>query len=126
MKIRIYYEDTDAAGIVYYANYLKFCERARSEVFFAAGSTPQGEEGYFVVKKIEAEYHQPAKLGEMVEVQTNMVQKRGASITLRQRVLRDETPLFEMLVTLVYLKNGRPGRIPPEVQSLICSWEKGE
>jgi len=123
VRIRVYYEDTDAAGIVYYANYLKFCERARSELFFSNDLSPQSDEGYFVVKKLEAEYKKPAKLGDWVTVDTKMIDKRAASITLLQRVMRDDEILFTMTVRLAYLANGRPSKIPPHLYSLISAWE---
>jgi len=124
MKIRIYYEDTDAAGIVYYANYLKFCERARSELFFSQGLTPQSENGYFVVKSIEADYIQPAMLGDTVTVETEMVEKKAASIVLIQQVKKDETLLFEMKIRLAYLQDGKPAKIPSQINELISFWQK--
>jgi len=123
VKIRIYYEDTDAAGIVYYANYLKFCERARSELFFANDLSPQSDDGYFVVKKIEAEYKKPATLGDVVTVDTKLIDKRAVSITLLQRVIRDDEILFTMKVQLVYLANGKPTKIPSHLYSLVSAWE---
>ncbi|BBG65822.1 4-hydroxybenzoyl-CoA thioesterase family active site [Hydrogenimonas sp.] len=122
MKIRVYYEDTDAAGIVYYANYLKFCERARSEAFFRRGLTPQSEEGYFVVKRVEADYIMPAKLGDVLDVETELLEKRGASITLLQSLLKDGETLFKMVVKLAFLKEGRPARIPSGLHSIISEW----
>ncbi|SFP80435.1 YbgC/FadM family acyl-CoA thioesterase [Hydrogenimonas thermophila] len=124
MKIRVYYEDTDAAGIVYYANYLKFCERARSELFFSNGLTPQSEKGYFVVKSIEANYIQPAMLGDTVIVETEMIEKKAASIVLIQQVKRDETLLFEMKIRLAYLQDGKPAKIPLQINELISLWQK--
>ena len=124
MKIRIYYEDTDAAGIVYYANYLKFCERARSELFFSQGLTPQSENGYFVVKSIEADYIQPAMLGDTLMVETEMVEKKAASIVLIQQVKKDETLLFEMKIRLAYLQDGKPAKIPSQINELISFWQK--
>ena len=124
MKIRIYYEDTDAAGIVYYVNYLKFCERARSEPFFEAGRSPQEGAGYFVVKSVQAEYLRSAKLGDLVEVRTRMVEKRSASIVLYQTVVKEEEVLFAMTIRLAYLREGRPAKIPTEIYSLLSSWEK--
>ena len=56
MHIRVYYEDTDCGGIVYYANYLKFCERARSELFFQKGLSPHNNDEFFVVKNVNADY----------------------------------------------------------------------
>ncbi len=124
MKIRVYYEDTDAAGIVYYANYLKFCERARSEQFFARGLSPESEDGYFVVKKVEAEYLKPATLGDMVEVTTELLEKRGASIVLMQKVLKDGDTLFTMKVKLAFLKEGRVCKIPPHIYSILSDWNE--
>jgi len=124
MKIRVYYEDTDAAGIVYYANYLKFCERARSELFFSNGLTPQSDHGYFVVKSIDADYIQPAMLGDTVIVETEMIEKKAASIILIQRVKRDETLLFEMKIRLAYLQDGKPAKIPSQINLLISLWQK--
>ncbi len=125
MKIRVYYEDTDAAGIVYYANYLKFCERARSERFFESGLSPQSEEGYFVVKSLEAEYKEPARLGDQVEVKTLLLERKRASITLQQEVVKEERVLFRMKIRLAYLCEGRPARIPDALYSLLSDWEKG-
>jgi len=123
MKIRVYYEDTDAAGIVYYANYLKFCERARSELFFKKGLSPQSEEGYFVVKRLEAEYIKPAKLGDLLEVTTELVEKRGASILLKQSVKREGEAIFEMSVRLAFLKDAKAAKIPESIYSLISEWK---
>jgi len=123
VKIRVYYEDTDAAGIVYYANYLKFCERARSELFFKKGLLPQSEEGYFVVKRLEAEYIKPAKLGDLLEVTTELVEKRGASILLKQCVKREGEAIFEMSVRLAFLKDAKAAKIPESIYSLISEWK---
>ncbi len=122
MKIRVYYEDTDAAGIVYYANYLKFCERARSEAFFKRGLTPQSEEGYFVVKHLEADFMKPAMLGDLLEVKTELLERKGASITLLQSVLKEGETLFEMKVKLAFLKEGRVAKIPRSLYSIISEW----
>ncbi len=122
MKIRVYYEDTDAAGIVYYANYLKFCERARSEAFFKRGLTPQGGEGYFVVKHLEADYMKPARLGDLLEVKTELLERKGASITLLQSVLKEDETLFGMKVKLAFLKEGRVAKIPQSLYSIISDW----
>ncbi len=122
MKIRVYYEDTDAAGIVYYANYLKFCERARSEAFFSRGLSPQSDDGCFVVKRLEAEYLKPAGLGELLDVNSELLEKKATSITLLQSVSRDGEKLFEMRVKLAFLKEGRPVRIPASLYSIISEW----
>jgi len=124
MNIRVYYEDTDAAGIVYYANYLKFCERDRSELFFSNGLTPQSENGYFVVKSIEADYIQPAMLGDTLTVETEMIEKKATSILLLQQAKRGEMLLFEMKIRLAYLQDGKLAKIPSEINELISLWQK--
>lgn len=112
MKIRVYYEDTDVGGVVYHANYLKFCERARSELFFQKGTSPVFEGGHFVVRSLEADFHRPAKLGEMLEVKTELLGMKAATMTMRQQVYREETLLFEMVLKLAYLRHdGRIGRL---------------
>ena len=73
VKIRVYYEDTDAGGVVYHANYLKFCERARSELFFERGLSPAIDGGHFVVSQIEASFHSPAKLGDTLIVKNSII-----------------------------------------------------
>ena len=123
VKIRVYYEDTDAAGIVYYANYLKFCERARSELFFAKGFSPQSTKGYFVVRRVEADYLQSGFLGDLLEVKSTILDRRRASLLLKQEVCRGETLLFSMRVTLAFLSDGRPAKIPEELYSLLSAWE---
>lgn len=103
MKIRVYYEDTDVGGVVYHSNYLNFCERARSQLFFDAGRSPILEGGHFVAKHIEADYLKSAKFGDVVEVKTVLVNLKNASFTLLQQIFRGEEKLFEMTIILAYL-----------------------
>ena len=103
MKIRVYYEDTDVGGVVYHANYLKFCERDRSERFFQNGLMPYSQQGHFFIKKLQAEYKQSAKLGDLLEVKTNLVKISAASFVVHQEVWRDEEKLFAMDITIVYV-----------------------
>jgi acyl-CoA thioester hydrolase len=109
MKKRIYYDDTDAGGIVYHANYLKYCEQARSEIFFENGIFFENE-GY-VVKEIKAKYIKPAKLGEIIEIKTKLKELKKASITLIQEIYKEEK-IFEMEISLVYMKNSKISKIP--------------
>ena len=115
--LRVYYEDTDLAGIVYYANYLRFIERARTEWVRSLG-VDQGrlkaEEGIvFAVRRVEADYLQPAKFDDELIVETTLEQMGGARIVLRQEVKRDGKALFTANVTLVALSaSGAPARIP--------------
>lgn len=113
---RVYYEDTDLAGIVYYANYLKFIERARSEWVRALGVDQAAlkQQGIvFAVRRVEADYISPAKFDDVLTVETMVVTKTPARLVLEQRVLRDDQALFEAKVTLVALsETGRPTRLP--------------
>jgi acyl-CoA thioester hydrolase len=112
MQIRVYYEDTDAGGIVYFANYLKFCERARSELFFQNNLSPHNNDSFFVVKHIDASYHSSAKLGDLLDVKTSIKIEKKVSVVLEQNIYKDETKLFSSEVTLAFLSSGKPAKIP--------------
>jgi len=117
VKIRIYYEDTDAGGIVYHTNYIKYCERARSEIFFSKNMKPlDGEKSGFVVRKLEANFLGFASLGDMVEVTTKVIKKKSASVLLEHQIYKDDKKIFNMLVLLAYVKDGRPKVIPEMLQ----------
>ena len=119
MKVRVYYEDTDVGGIVYYANYLKFCERARSEIFFNKSLTPVDNECHFVVKELKATYFKPAKFADILEVKTTPLQIRKASVVLLQEVLRDEELIFEMEIELVFVCGEKVSKIPKEFDGIF-------
>ena len=93
MPLRVYYEDTDAAGIVYYANYLKFAERGRTEMMRELGFAHSGiaaETGIvFTVRRLSADYRLPARLDDLLSVETRIVEIGGATLLLDQRVCRD-------------------------------------
>ena len=118
--IRVYYEDTDLAGIVYYANYLKFIERARSEWVRDMGIDQvrmKADLGkIFAVRRIEADYLHAARFDDELQVQTGIRTVAGARIVLDQVVMRGQERLFAAVVTLVCLgKSGRPTRLPKEI-----------
>jgi acyl-CoA thioester hydrolase len=120
VKIRIYYEDTDAGGIVYHTNYLKYCERARSELFFSNGLVPfDGEESGFVVRRVEANFLGSAKLGDIVEVKTELVQIKRVSIALKQKILKGKKEIFNAYITLAFIKNSKPSKIPEEFLTIF-------
>ena len=89
MKIRVYYEDTDLGGIVYYANYLKFCERARSEIFFKNSLLPIKNGCHFIVVELKAKYIKPAKFADILEVKTKVLEIKRVYIKLKQTIFRD-------------------------------------
>jgi len=120
MKIRVYYEDTDTGGVVYHSNYLNFCERARSEVFFAQGLTPFLEEGSFVASKIIGKYHKSAKFGDILEVKSELVKIKAASFVIKQYVLRDDVVLFDLEIVLAYISfEGKPQKIVGKTRELL-------
>ena len=115
MQIRVYYEDTDVGGVVYYANYLKFCERARSELFFQRGMSPHKDNEFFVVKEVHANYVKSAVFGDLLDVKSKLTVKKSASIIMEQKIYRDDELLFEASFKLAYLKDYKPCKIPKEL-----------
>ena len=127
--IRVYYEDTDLGQIVYYANYLKFIERGRSEWLRAAGVDQQRllEDSHlaFVVRRVEADYLSPARFDDQLEVVTTLEQASGPRVTVLQAVERDGKVLFQARVTVICvdLRTMRPHRLPPAVQAALAGWQ---
>jgi acyl-CoA thioester hydrolase len=122
--IRVYFEDTDAAGIVYYANYLKFAERARTDWLRALGmphSQMIKRDGLtLVVRRCEADYRKPAHLDDELIIETELTKLGGASIDLLQRVYRDGDLLVEMKVVVVCVgRDGRAARLPDYLRAAL-------
>lgn len=120
IEFRVYYEDTDAAGIVYYANYLKFAERGRTEMLRARGAEPRqwrDETGlYFVVQRCHADYRRPARLDDLIEVATRIVRVGAASLALKQEVCREGELLVSMDVRLALVDHEmKPARLPRDL-----------
>ena len=123
MKIRVYYEDTDLGGIVYHTNYIKYCERARSEVFFQKNIMPTlGEKSGFVVRDIQASFLSTSTLGDFLEVTTKIVTVKNSSIILLQEVRKEEEKLFSMEIVLVYIDKGKPCRIPEVFRNVFNTY----
>lgn len=122
MKIRIYYHDTDAQGIVYHANYLKFCEQARSEFVFAnLGKDAFDATSYFVVAQINARFKGAARLGDDIEVLSKCENITDISLELRQDILLEGKVIFTAYTKLVYLKNAKLSKIPEKFKELFIS-----
>lgn len=121
LRVRIYYEDTDSGGIVYHSNYIKFCERARSEIVFASG-IEFNENRHFVVTKLEANYLKPAVLGDVLDVETKLIKVGAVSLTLAQDIYRvaniksecERELLFRAKVVVGFISGGRLSRLEPE------------
>ena len=125
LPIRVYYEDTDAAGIVYYANYLKYMERARTEWLSSLGyelSALERVEGIvFVVHRVEIDYRIPAKLGEKIDATLTLVELHRARMIVAQDVVRGDDLLTQARVALACLdrENWRPTRIPASLHERL-------
>ena len=120
--IRIYYEDTDAGGVVYYANYLKFAERARTEFLRHIGFGNQQEilqkdKFAFMVRHVEADYRAPAVLDDFLTISCETIEQTGATVTLLQQIKRNEDVLVEIKVKAVYvsLEKRKPMRMPADM-----------
>jgi acyl-CoA thioester hydrolase len=122
LKVRVYYEDTDTGGIVYHTNYIKYCERARSEIFFERGMKPTlGDNNGFVVRDIKASFLATSALGDILEVTTKILTQKRSSVVLLQEVWKSEEKVFAMEVTLVYINEGKPCRIPEVFEEVFHS-----
>lgn len=122
--VRVYYEDTDLAGIVYYANYLKYVERARTEWVRDLGidqnELKEAQDIVFAVRKVEATYLSPAKFDDELDVETSLEGATAVRIILRQIVKRGDRVLFDALVTLVTITtSGELTRVPQSVRMAL-------
>jgi acyl-CoA thioester hydrolase len=118
-QVRVFYEDTDFSGYVYHANYLKYCERARSDYLRVIGVDQNAmfaEGQAFVVRKMDCEFLRPAKFEDVLEVETRLVEMSGARFELAQLVRRGAEEIFSAKVTVAIIgPSGRPLRIPSEL-----------
>ena len=122
--LKIYYEDTDAGGVVYYANYLKFIERARTEMInklgFTLATLLKEYDRLFLVKKIECDYIESCKLEDTLNVQSNILVLKNASFELEQNILKQNKIIFRSKIVMVCVNyQGAPSRIPNELHSLM-------
>ena len=123
VSYRVYYEDTDAGGIMYHGNFINFCERARTELINSRGLTNREiwDKGTgMVVRHLDADYLSPAYLEDMLDVVTSVEAVQNSSFILKQTIYRDETILFDMKVVLVCVNHqGRAVRIPDFVKAIL-------
>jgi acyl-CoA thioester hydrolase len=121
LTVRVYYEDTDFSGIVYHANYLRYMERGRTNYLRLLGTdhralfeeTEQEAPGSaFVVRSMSIEFLKPARMDDVLEILTEPHEVKGASITLRQRIMRGEELLVEAIVRVAFVGGGRARPIP--------------
>ncbi|MGB1547859.1 MAG: tol-pal system-associated acyl-CoA thioesterase [Alphaproteobacteria bacterium] len=124
-SVRVYYEDTDSVGMVYYANYLKFAERARTEFLRSLGFDRwETRFGFaFVVRSCTIDYRLPARLDDLLDVETRLVDLRGASLEVEQTVRRDGEELVRLLVRIACVReDGKVARMPAEVRSALSAF----
>jgi len=123
-KSKVYYEDTDSGGVVYYANYLKFIERARTnliqELGFSLKSLSEKYDCHFVVKNIHCNYIQSAKLEDELIIQTKFTEIKKASFKLAQNIFKYDKLIFESKVLMVNINSsGKPIKIPDSLRSVL-------
>ncbi|MFN3891603.1 MAG: tol-pal system-associated acyl-CoA thioesterase [Beijerinckiaceae bacterium] len=126
LSIRVYYEDTDFSGVVYHASYLRFLERGRTEllrdrgvhqaaIFSGALGPPFG----FAVRRMEIDFLRPARMDDLLDIETSPEGVRGASINLLQRILREDEVLVTARVRVACVSDGRPARLPAWVREKL-------
>jgi acyl-CoA thioester hydrolase len=134
LAVRVYYEDTDFSGVVYYANYLKFLERGRTNYLRLLGTdqralfdeTEREAPGFaFAVRSLNVEYLKPARMNDIVVVTTEPADVRGASITLTQTVSRENVVLVEATVKVAFVSGGRARPIPKALRLAMAADQAG-
>jgi acyl-CoA thioester hydrolase len=131
LKVRIYYEDTDSGGIVYHSNYIKFCERARSEIVFASG-IEFDENRHFVVTKLEANYLKPAILGDVLDVKTKLIKVGAVSLVLAQDIYKvanikgecERELIFRAKVIVGFISGGKLSRLESEFARIFSQLDE--
>jgi acyl-CoA thioester hydrolase len=126
LPVRVYFEDTDFSGLVYHASYVRWCERGRSDYLRLIGNEHRAliegdagaEPAAFVVRRMRLEFLKPARIDDVLEIETRVIEAKGATLNLAQRVLRDGAVLFEaeVLVVLVSM-SGKPQRISQRLRA---------
>jgi acyl-CoA thioester hydrolase len=127
LPVRVYFEDTDTGGVVYHANFLKFCERGRSDFIRLLGidakglaDPARGEPAIFVVRRVEIDFLKPGRMDDVLEVVTSCAEISNASLVLDQEVRRDGTPLARAKVSVVLVSQaGKPQRLGQLVRGAL-------
>jgi len=123
--VRVYYEDTDFSGIVYHANFLRFIERARTEMLreldVHQGEIHAGERIFFVVSRMTLEFMRPARMDDLLTVETRVAKIGAATLQLEQDVLRDAEALFSARVLIAAVSNGKACRMPREIRDKLAA-----
>lgn len=126
LPVRVYYEDTDFSGVVYHASYLRFLERGRTEILRASGVDQsmlhaEGRGLFFAVRRMTIDYLKPARMDDILTVETTTTAVRGATLDVEQRILRDAETLLTAQVLVASLSAGRPVRIPDALRERLTA-----
>lgn len=128
LPVRVYFEDTDAGGVVYHASYVRYCERGRTDFLRLSGIDARGlidgsqssEPAAFVVRRMTLDFRRPARMDDLLQVETSVRELGGASLTVDQRITRDGATIFEAVVTVVLVAvSGKPLRLGELVRSSL-------
>lgn len=124
MQVRVYYEDTDCGGIVYHSNYLKFCERARSEVLFKNNYFKLANKYGFVVKHVDANFIAPSRLGDVLDITTKIIDIKKCSFILKQDIYLKDMIIFSALIKLAYInvENMRVSKMSDNILRILKVW----
>ena len=125
LPIRIYYEDTDFSGVVYHASYLRFLERGRTELLRDLGvhqAALHGDEAAlaFAVRRMTIDWLKPAKMDDVVTVETRVAEVKGASLVLNQRIVLDDVVLLTADVLVALVQNGKPARFSSDLRAKLA------
>ena len=135
LPVRVYFEDTDAGGIVYHASYVRYCERGRTDFLRLSGvdarrlidGSQSSEPAVFVVRRMTLDFKRPARMDELLQVETRVRELGGASVTLDQAVTRDGVAIFEATVTVVLVAvSGKPLRLGSVVREGLLPCPKAK
>jgi acyl-CoA thioester hydrolase len=124
LPVRVYYEDTDFSGVVYHASYLRFLERGRTD-FLRLGGVDQstlhaaGEGVIFAVRRMTVDFLKPARMDDVLIVETRTAEVRGASLVIAQAIRRGDETLLTADVRVATLSNGRPARISDDLRAIL-------
>jgi acyl-CoA thioester hydrolase len=126
LSVRVYYEDTDFSGVVYHASYLRFLERGRTESLRAAGVDQsmlhaEGKGLFFAVRRMTIDYIRPARMDDVLTIETTTTDVRGATLDVEQRILRGDAVLITATVLVASLAAGRPVRIPDALRTRLMA-----
>lgn len=121
---RVYVEDTDAGGIVYHPQFIKYCERARTELFRARGFNRTAlwkrYHAFFIVKSLDIDYLSPGRMDDLLDIYTKGIELRGASVMLKQEIFCEDRPVAAMNVRLAWVGDSmRPQRMPEEIHLIF-------